>query len=82
MRTQLERHGVQLSLINTVIGHEKARQEVLGRFSSSSKADVKQVASVFEQIAAQLGLSDVKINPYSHSNRIGISPAEVDHANR
>ena len=82
VRTQLEKRAVALELINTIIGHEKARQEVLGRFSSSSKADVKQVASVFEQIAAQLGLSDVKINPYSHSNRIGISPAEVDHANR
>lgn len=82
VRTQLEKRGVQLSLINTIIGHEKARQEVLGRFSSSSKADIKRVASVFEQIAAQLGLSDIKINYYPNSNHVGISPAEVDHANK
>ena len=82
VRTQLENLSVSLSLINTVIGHEKARQEVLGRFSSGSKADVKQVASVFEQIAAQLGLSDIKINHYSNSNHISTSPAEVDHVNR
>ncbi|MFZ3144094.1 hypothetical protein [Psychrobacter glacincola] len=82
VRTQLEKRAVALELINSIIGHEKARQEVLGRFSSSSKADVKKVASVFEQIAAQLGLSDIKINHYSNSNHIGISPAEVDHANR
>ena len=82
VRTQLEKLSVSLSLINTVIGHEKARQEVLGRFASSSKADVKQVASVFEQIAAQIGLSDIKINHYSNSNHISTSPAEVDHVNR
>ena len=82
VRTQLEKLGVSLSLINTVIGHEKARQEVLGRFSSSSKADIKRVASAFEQIAAQLGLSDIKINHYTNPNHFGISPAEVDHANR
>ncbi|PKH65708.1 hypothetical protein CXF61_04980 [Psychrobacter sp. 4Dc] len=82
VRTQLEKLGVSLSLINTVIGHEKARQEVLGRFSSSSKADIKRVASAFEQIAEQLGLTDLKINHYPNSNHVGISPAEVDHANR
>ena len=82
VRTQLEKHGVQLPLINTVIGHEKSRQEVLGRFSSSSKADIKRVATVFEKIAAQLGLSDVTINHYPNSNHVGTSTAEVDHANK
>ncbi|MGP5521295.1 hypothetical protein, partial [Psychrobacter namhaensis] len=82
VRTQLEKLGVSLSLINTVIGHEKARQEVLGRFSSSSKADIKRVASVFEQIAAQLGLSDITINHYPNSNHVGTSTVEVDHANK
>ena len=82
VRTQLENLGVSLSLINTVIGHEKARQEVLGRFSSSSKADIKRVASVFEKIAAQLGLSDITINHYPNSNHVGASNAEVDHANK
>lgn len=82
VRTQLERLGVSLSLINTVIGHEKARQEVLGRFSSSSKADIKRVASVFEQIAEQLGLTHIKINYYSNLNHVGISAEEVDNANR
>ena len=82
VRTQLERLGISLSLINTVIGHEKARQEVLGRFSSSSKADIKRVASVFEQIAAQLGLSDITINNYPNSNHVGTNTAEVDHANK
>ena len=82
VRTQLEKLGVSLSLINTVIGHEKARQEVLGRFSSSSKADIKRVASMFEKIAAQLGLSDITINHYPNSNHVGTSTAEVDHANK
>ncbi|WP_299331108.1 hypothetical protein [uncultured Psychrobacter sp.] len=82
VRTQLENLGVSLSLINTVIGHEKARQEVLGRFSSSSKADIKRVASVYEKIAAQLGLSDITINHYPNSNHVGTSTAEVDHANK
>ncbi|MDE4454827.1 hypothetical protein [Psychrobacter sp. DAB_AL62B] len=82
VRTQLERLGVQLSLINTVIGHEKARQEVLGRFSSSSKADIKRVASIFEQIAEQLGLRHIKIDNYSNLSHIEISSIEVDHANK
>ncbi|KRG35123.1 hypothetical protein AK822_10180 [Psychrobacter sp. P11F6] len=82
VRTQLERHGVQLSLINTVIGHEKARQEVLGRFSSTSKADIKRVASIFEQIAEQLGLTDIKIDNYPLLNHVGINSTEVGHANR
>ena len=82
VRTQLERHGVQLSLINTVIGHEKARQEVLGLFSSTSKANIKRVASAFEQIAEQLGLTDIKIDNYTLPNHVGIRLAEVDNANR
>lgn len=80
VRTQLENLGVSLSLINTVIGHEKARQEVLGRFSSSSKADIKRVASAFEQIAEQLGLHHIKVNNYPKLHYAEISPAEVDHA--
>ena len=38
VRTQLERLGVNIVLINGVIGHEKNRQEALGKFSSLSKA--------------------------------------------
>ena len=82
VRTQLENLGVPLSLINTVIGHEKARQEVLGRFSSSSKADIKRVASAFEEIAEQLGLTNIKINNYSNPDYVGLSSAEVDYANK
>ncbi|MGP5556187.1 hypothetical protein [Psychrobacter celer] len=82
VRTQLEKRGVQISLINTVIGHEKARQEVLGRFSSSSKADIKRVAPIFEQIAEQLGLNLIEINNYSKLSHIERRHVEVDHAHR
>ena len=82
VRTQLENLGISLSLINTVIGHEKARQEVLGRFSSSSKADIKRVASAFEQIAEQLGLTNIKIDNYSNPDDVGLSSAEADYANK
>lgn len=82
VRTQLEKHGVQLPLINTVIGHEKSRQEVLGRFSSSSKADIKRVALVFEQIAGQLGLNIIEIKNYSKLSRIERRHMGVDHAHR
>ena len=82
VRTQLEKRGVELPLINTVIGHEKARQEVLGRFSSSSKADIKRVAPVFEQIAEQLGLNLIEINNYSKLSHIQRRQVGVDHAHR
>ena len=82
VRTQLERHDVQLSFINTIIGHEQARQEVLGRFSSSSKADIKRVAPVFEIIAERLELNHIKINTYSKINCAEISSKEKDLVNR
>ncbi|MER1973686.1 MAG: hypothetical protein ABS880_07955, partial [Psychrobacter alimentarius] len=82
VRTQLEKHGVQLPLINTVIGHEKARQEVLGRFSSSSKADIKRVGPIFEKIAEQLELNLIEINNYSKLNHIEKRHIRVNHVNR
>lgn len=82
VRTQLEKRGVQLPLINTVIGHEKARQEVLGRFSSSSKADIKRVGPIFEKIAEQLELNLIEINNYSKLSHIQRRHVEVDHAHR
>lgn len=82
VRTQLEKCGVQISLINTVIGHEKARQEVLGRFSSTSKADIKRVAPIFEQIAEQLGLNLIEINNYSKLSHTERRHMGVDHVNR
>ncbi|MGP5209212.1 hypothetical protein ACTXJ5_00310 [Psychrobacter alimentarius] len=82
VRTQLEKHGVQLPLINTVIGHEKSRQEVLGRFSSSSKADIKRVSLIFEQIAGQLGLNIIEIKNYFKLSRIERRHMGVDHAHR
>jgi hypothetical protein len=82
VRTQLEKRGVQLPLINTIIGHEKSRQEVLGRFSSSSKADIKRVAPMFEQIAEQLGLNLIEIKNYSKPSHIQRRHVGVDHANR
>ena len=58
VRTQLERQGVNITLINGVIGHEKNRQEALGKFSSLSKDQIKSVGKSFEKIARQLGLND------------------------
>ncbi|WP_352259754.1 hypothetical protein [Psychrobacter sp. TB55-MNA-CIBAN-0194] len=82
VRTQLEKRSVQLPLINTIIGHEKSRQEVLGRFSSSSKRDIRRVAPVFEQIAEQLGLNLIEINNYSKISHIERIYAGVDHVDR
>lgn len=82
VRTQLEKRSVQLPLINTIIGHEKSRQEILGRFSSCSKADIRRVAPVFEQIAEQLGLNLIEIKNYSKLSHIQRRHVEVDHANR
>jgi len=56
VRTQLEKLGVDLTLINAVIGHEKARQEGLGCLSSLSKAKIKVVSGAFEHIARILDL--------------------------
>lgn len=60
VRTQLEKLGVSIALINSIIGHEKNRQEVLGKFSSVSKAQIKGVSKSLENIADQLGLN---VNP-------------------
>lgn len=57
VRTQLEKAGVEIALINGVIGHEKNRQEALGRFSSLSKKQLKSVGETFENIAERLELS-------------------------
>ena len=62
VRTQLEKMNVDMVLINAVIGHEKARQEGLGRFSSLSKSQIKSVSAAFEQIAVRLGLDKITIN--------------------
>ena len=62
VRSQLEKLGVDLALINTVIGHEKARQEVLGRFSSLSKAQIKSVGQAFERIAVMLDLNEMSVS--------------------
>lgn len=43
-------------LINTVIGHEKNRQEALGQFSSVNKQQIWQVRNTFEEIAQQMNL--------------------------
>lgn len=58
VRTQLERLGVSITLINGIIGHEKNRQEVLGKFSSLSKAQLKAVGRALEDIAGQLELNN------------------------
>lgn len=63
VRTQLEKQGVDIALINGVIGHEKNRQEALGNFSSLSKEQIKSVGKSFEEIARQLGLSDNAMLP-------------------
>lgn len=60
VRTQLEKYGVNLVLINTIIGHEKGRQEALGQLSSSSKSKIKGVGVFLEYIANLLELSTVK----------------------
>ncbi len=60
VRTQLEKYGVNLALINTIIGHEKSRQEALGQLSSSSKSKIKGVGGVLERIANLLELSTLK----------------------
>ncbi len=73
VRTQLEKNGVDLALINTIIGHEKARQEGLGRFSSLSKAKIKSVGEAFEYIVRMLELDDIHNNGLQHYT-------EVNHA--
>lgn len=62
VRSQLEKMDVDLALINAVIGHEKARQEVLGRFSSLSKSQIKSVGHAFERIAMMLGLNEMSVS--------------------
>ena len=60
VRTQLEKYGVNLVLINTVIGHEKGRQEALGQLSSFSKPKIKSIAGILEHIAVSLQLKTIK----------------------
>ena len=60
-RTQLEKMKVDIVLINAVIGHEKARQEGLGCYSSISKSQIKSVGRAFEKIAVKLGLDKITI---------------------
>ncbi|WP_299068095.1 hypothetical protein [uncultured Psychrobacter sp.] len=60
VRTQLEKYGVNLVLINTVIGHEKGRQEALGQLSSFSKSKIKSVAGILERIATSLQIKTIK----------------------
>ena len=56
VRTQLEKAGVNIELINAIIGHEKSRQQALGEFASLSKHDIRQVADRIDDLANQLGL--------------------------
>lgn len=58
VRVSLERQGVNMTLINAIIGHEKHEEEALNSYSSVSKAAIKNVGSNFEQIALELGLQD------------------------
>lgn len=60
VRVQLEKRGVEMPIINGVIGHEKHRQEFFGRYSSGSKSAIYALADVFEAIANDLGLNDIK----------------------
>lgn len=56
LRTQLEKLNVSMILINTVIGHEKNRQEALGQFSSVNKQQIWRVRDTLEKIAQQMNL--------------------------
>lgn len=60
VRVQLEKRGVEMPIINAVIGHEKHRQEFFGQYSSGCKSDVYAVADVFETIAKDLSLTDIE----------------------
>lgn len=71
VRTQLEKYGVNLVLINTVIGHERGRQEALGQLSSSSKSKIKSVGGILESIAISLDiktLNDTSLHYYGVPN--------------
>ena len=57
VRTQLEKKAINIELINAIIGHEKSRQQALGRFASISKADVRAVSASFDNIAIELKLN-------------------------
>lgn len=57
-RTQLEKEGVAIHLINAVIGHEKTQQEVMGKYSSVSTKQLHNVRHTFENIAVNLRLDD------------------------
>lgn len=74
VRTQLEKRGVAMPLINAVIGHEKNRQEFFGKFSSGAKADLDSVTKVFEQIAHDLGLFDIEDKFKQIESRLRVLP--------
>ena len=58
VRTQLEKRQVPMAIINEMIGHERYLQEAIGEYSSISKAQIRQYAKTFNQIAIDLGLDD------------------------
>lgn len=73
VRVQLEKQQLNMSLINAIIGHERARQQALGDFSSISKAQIYSTQRNFEHIAEQLGIQKhsalmnkiIEIYPYA-----------------
>lgn len=64
VRTQLEKRQIPMTIINEIIGHERYLQEAIGEYSSISKAQIRQYAKTFNQIAIDLGLNDSE--PFSH----------------
>lgn len=63
VRTQLEKKAVNIELIDAIIGHEKSRQQVLGKFASMSKADIRAVSASFDNIAIELKLNHDPLLP-------------------
>ena len=56
VRTQLEKLGTPIPLINEVIGHEKRDQEALNKFSSITKQQIHKVGLNLEHIAQAIGI--------------------------
>lgn len=73
VRVQLEAQQLNMSLINTIIGHEKPRQQALGSLSSISKAQILNARKNFEHIAKSLDFKNhvplidkiIEIHPYA-----------------
>ena len=73
VRVQLEAQQLNMSLINTIIGHEKPRQQALGSLSSISKAQIFNARKNFEHIAKSLDFKNhtpfihkiIEIYPYA-----------------